>query len=62
MPFYISVWRMNHAFRKPAEAQAKNELVALYTYAYAPLMWAVRPDMAFLISKPIVIDDAQAAQ
>ena len=52
---------MNHAFKKPADAQAKNELIALIKYPCAPVALAVRASSIFLIARLIVIDDAQAA-
>lgn len=52
---------MNHEFKKPADAQAKNELTALITNPCAPVALAVRAASIFLIARLIVIDEAQAA-
>ena len=41
IPFFISVYRMTHAFKKPAIEQAQNELTPLIMYFQDPVFLAV---------------------
>jgi len=55
IPFCISVYRMQYAFKKPAEAHAKNDEKLFSKINWAPLAAAERFESTFLIARPIVI-------
>ena len=51
---------MHHAFKKPALAQAKNELTLLRRIRPAPVAELARLDSNFLIPRPIAMLEVQA--
>jgi hypothetical protein len=61
IPFYNSVFLINHALREPAVEQAKKLLTEFIMINFEPFKFLVYPDKAFLIPKATVIDEATAA-
>ena len=52
---------MNQAFKKPADAHAKNELTAFITYPLAPVALAVLAANILLIPRLMAIEEVHAA-
>lgn len=60
IPFFISVVRITHAFRKPAIEQAQNELTPFIMYFQEPVLLAVCLFRARLMNKATPMEAAVA--